>query len=407
MAAGASAQVSFARDGLTWLCYGMLGYYGYLLNSLGPVMPFLREELGLSYVVGSLHSSAFAGGLILSGLTGDLLARRFGRRVVFWAGAVGMSVGMMVLLLGRHPVVTVGGALVMGSMGSLLALTISALLSNRHGEKRAVALTEATVVASAFGGLAPLLIGQLAASGLGWRWGLLLAVAALPPVALLSSRLRFPKATEPPLTSDADGTPRAARLPGAYWAYWATLFLVVSVEFCMVFWAAEYLEREAGLPRTGAATAVSLFLGAMLIGRLAGSRLALGGRGAPGMLLASLGVTGAGFAVFWLSPSPSLAVAGLFVTGLGVANLYPFSLSLAIGAAGEGAEAASARVSLAAGTAIFSAPLLLGWLADGLGIGGAYGIVPVLLVAALAAERTARRLGTPMAAAVDDPTQRS
>ena len=77
---------------LTWLAFGMLGFYNYLLSGLGPLMPSLREELGLSYTIASLHFSAFAVGMIIAGLIGDRVVRRYGRTKVFWAGAAGLVV---------------------------------------------------------------------------------------------------------------------------------------------------------------------------------------------------------------------------------------------------------------------------------------------------------------------------
>jgi len=71
---------------------------------------------------------------------------------------------------------------------------------------------------------------------------------------------------------------------------------------------------------------------------------------------------------------------GLFATGLGVANLYPLILSLAIGAAIHNTVQASVRATLASGTAIPALPLVLGRLADLVGIRPAYGVVAVLLI---------------------------
>jgi fucose permease len=70
----------------------------------------------------------------------------------------------------------------------------------------------------------------------------------------------------------------------------------------------------------------------------------------------------------------------LFITGLGIASLYPLTVSLAIGSAGSNTVQASARAMLASGMAILTLPLVLGRLADGVGIRPAYGVVLVLLV---------------------------
>jgi hypothetical protein len=38
---------AFQRDRFTWLPYLLLAFYGYFLNILGPIKPFLKEELSL------------------------------------------------------------------------------------------------------------------------------------------------------------------------------------------------------------------------------------------------------------------------------------------------------------------------------------------------------------------------
>ncbi len=53
---------------------------------------------------------------------------------------------------------------------------------------------------------------------------------------------------------------------------------------------------------------------------------------------------------------------------------------MAIGAAGGNTVQAGARASLASGAAIFTLPLVLGRLADAVGIRLAYGLVAFLLV---------------------------
>jgi fucose permease len=87
--------------------------------------------------------------------------------------------------------------------------------------------------------------------------------------------------------------------------------------------------------------------------------------------------------LFWIAHTPLLSQAGLFITGFGVAPLYPLCLSLAIGSAGEQTVLASARTTLASGSAILLLPLVLGRLADSFGIRPAYALVLGLLACAL------------------------
>ncbi len=363
---------TFQRDRFTWLAYLFLAFYGYFLNILGPITPYLKDELGLSYTVSSLHFTAFAAGMLVIGLTGHLLIRRVGRAAALWIGAFGMSLGALLLLTGRSPVVTIPAAFCTGLVGSLILAIIPSALADRHSEGRAIAVSEANVVSSIACTLAPLMVGWTAALAGGWR--LALAVAASAPVLLY---LGFRCATPPPAAAPA--TRQAARpLPRAYWVYWAALVLAVSVEFCMIFWSADYLETSLGLRRVDAVRAVSLFLGGMIAGRLAGSRL-VQHYPARSLVLASALVAAVGFILFWTTGSATLGLLGLTVAGLGVASLYPLILALALGAAGADTVQAGARATLASGTAILALPLVLGRLADLVGIRPAYAVVAVLL----------------------------
>jgi MFS family permease len=376
---------AFHRDELTWLAFGMLGFYNYLLSGLGPLMPSLREELRLSYTIASLHFSAFAVGMILAGLVGDRFVRRYGRRTVFWSGAAGLVAGAAALTIFHTPVLTVGSVLLMGGVGSLVLILIPAILADRHGENRAVAIVEANILAATTGAMAGLLIGLGEQTPAGWRGALLLSLAI--PLFLA---IRFGRVALPIARPIAAQRVVATRLPPAYWAFWVTVVLAVGIEFSLIFWGADFLVA-AGLSTSAAATTVSLFLWGMVAGRITGRQAA---RLMPTerLLLLALGVSAAGFFVYWLAPVALVAVLGLFVAGIGVANLFPLTVALALGAAPGQSNEAGARLTFASGTAILAAPLLLGALADAAGIRLAYGVVPIFILGALIASRLGRRL---------------
>ena len=369
---------TFHRDPFTWLAYLLLAFYGYFLNILGPITPFLKDELGLTYTVSSLHFTAFAVGILLVGLGGHLVIERLGRWRSLWLGALGVSAGALLLIAGRSPWVTIGAAFTMGLVGSLILAIVPSALSDQHGPFRAVALSEANVIASLVSALAPLMVGWLAGSAGGWRVSL--ALFAFVPILMRLGlgRARPPDASRQQATPPGE-QPARSPLPTLYWIYWAALVLAVAVEFCMISWSADYLEKNLEMVKANAAQAVSLFLAGMILGRLAGSRL-VQRFSTHRVVTASILLAGAGFLIFWLVGSSLLSLAGLFITGLGVASLYPLILSLAIGAAKGNTVTASARATLASGTAILALPLVLGRLADHIGIRPAYSIVILLLV---------------------------
>ncbi|WP_394841076.1 MFS transporter [Pendulispora brunnea] len=374
------------RGPATWLMYAGLGYFNYLTCAMGPALPLLRGELAISYTVSSLHFTAFAVGLIFSGSLVDRVAGVLGRRATFWLGIVGLGGGGLVIASGTHASVTIAGALAMGIFGGGTLSMTSTVLSEIHGAHQATALTEANLVASAAGAAAPLLVGWLA-SATSWRAAFVLPAAVGAGALFALRRMRLPE----PRANDAERVPRANGLGLEFWTFWAILVLVDCIEFSMAAWASTYLRDAAGFSAASAATAASLFLIGMLAGRGAGTRLLLQGAKPRALLKLALLTTVAGFLLFRLGPVASFALVGLLLTGVGVANLWPLALSLALGAAGDARDAAASRASLAAGVGAFSAPLALGAAADGLGIANAYWlVVPLVAAAWLLVEQTQR-----------------
>jgi fucose permease len=368
----------FVRDRFTWLAYAMLAYFAYLQAALGPLMPFLRAELSLSYTVAGVHLSAFAVGMIVAGLIGDLLARKWGRRKLFWAGALGMAGGAGLLVLGQQAPVTVGAVLIMGLLGALLLVMIQASLSDRHGDQRAVALTEANVAAGVAGVFAPLAVGGFEQLGMSWRHALVAAVVLMVLAAMRFHQVPIPNIG---LSDDLDDAKDSGPLPSIFWAYWCVLILVVSIEWCLVFWGADFLENVVGFPKATAATLMTVYWIAFVGGRFAGSRFA---RGFPAyrLLLVALAITIVGFPLFWLASPPLINLAGLFLVGLGIANLFPLTMSVALGVAPGLANATSARISLGSGLAILTVPLAVGWLADRITLRSAFAVEALLLLVA-------------------------
>ena len=378
----------FVRDPATWAAYGLVGYFAFLETVLGPAMPVLREELDLGYTAASLHFSAFALGAVLIGFSGDRVVGRWGRHAGLWGGAAGMAAGALLLISSPAVWGTVPAAFVMGVCGALLLVSSEAMLSDRHGEWGAVALSESNITASACAITAPLLVGAFAASGLGWRLAFVAPVAALAVLATLSFSLPL---GEPTRTAENDPQPGARNLPPRYWALWALVSLGVASEWCVAYWGADFLAGGTGLTRPAAAATLTMFFAAMLAGRVAGSRLA---RVLPPSLLltGTLCVALAGFPLFWLSAGTVLTLAGLFLTGFGIGSVYPLGVSVALAAAPGNTDAAAARLAVAGGGAVLLAPLLLGAVADWTGIAAAFGIVPpMLLVAVLLAVLAGRR----------------
>jgi MFS family permease len=372
----------FRRDRLTWIAYVVLAWFAYLQAAPGLVIAHLRDELDLSYTTGGLHVAAFAAGSMVAGVISARLERALGRRRLFWSAAALMGAGTIGLTAGRTAEVTVGSVLVMGVGGGLLLVTIQAALADHHGERRAVALTEANVAASI---AYVVLIGVLsltAALHAGWRVALL-ASLAVPALAWWSNRRLAIDA--PPPSRVAQG-----RLPGVFWIAAAMLFCTTAAEWCITAWGATFVEDAAEVSTDAAVALMAGYFGGVVAGRTLGSRLTR--RHDPARLLAlALAVTAAGFAILWPSRGPAQALVGLSLLGIGLGNLFPMGVSVTVGLAPGRAALASGRAVVMTSLAVLLAPLTVGTLADATSLRAALGVVPVVLALAAAGLILVRR----------------
>lgn len=379
----------FARDRVTVLAYAAVGAYAYYLYALGPVLAFLHDELDLSYTMTSVHSALWAGGTVLTGVIFGSLVRRVGRRAVLWGSVAGTCAGGLLFSVSHQVGLTLLSTGILGIAGSLVQAATTVILADRHGVWRGRALVESGVMAAGAAVLAPVVLGSLDRTNFGWRAGMLLPAVALGVVWLVFRQERLPQAPPPPVDNVGSG-----RLPRAYWPLAVMVAVVVGIEFSMVFYGAVLLDDDRGFSTADAATAMSVFYVGILTGRIAGAGLTRRARRVTALLLGALATTTAGFLVFWLAGISAVAITGLFVVGLGVANLYPLAVGLAVARAPGQTDQATARSQLLIGVAVIVAPLTLGALADEVGVFRAFTIELILIGVAttllVVSSRTAR-----------------
>jgi hypothetical protein len=287
--------------------------------------------------------------------------------------AIGTTIAGGLFIAAPERLATFLGALLLGLGGALLIQLVPAVLATTHPHAPTAAIGEANGLASAASVLAPLAVSAGLAAGLGWRIGYLaIPLLVLAAVSLPIWRLRVAEA--PPTT--AGGAPVSVPMTGR----WVDLLLAVSVEFCMVFWAASAFIAWDGASTSQGAALASLFLVGMAVARLMSARLIRLVPDPRTLVLLCTAVAAAGFALFWAAQSVILAAVGLLVAGLGVALLYPTTVSRVVAAWPQAPDRAAARAALGSGVAIGGAPFLLAQVSDATGLRTAFLIVPALLL---------------------------
>jgi fucose permease len=378
----------FVRDQLQWLSYVLVGLYCYLIAAFGPVMPLLAGELHLNYTMTAAHFSAYALGVLTAGSTGDRFMSRFGRNTVLWTCSFLMLLGTMLIITAQHPLFTILGAWMVGCTGSIMGQANTTIMADRFKEHRALSITELNIAGSLFCCFAPVVVSACVRANVGWRM-----VFVLPMVLVTLLYFRFRDAAKAFNKKDSSRV-KPQPLPSLYWAFWTVILLSVAGEWSIVFWATDFMMHVNNFREADASLAVTVFLSAMLTGRVVGSRLSrvLHMRQIL-QFSAVLGLTG--FLVFWLVKTPWICLVGLFVAGLGQSNVYPLTFASAINAGAGQTNSATSRLSLASGTANLCTPILMGFIADRSGIFNAYAVTAVLwtlvILLVIAANRLAAK----------------
>jgi len=372
-----------SRGYSTWLLYGTFGSMAFLLNGLGAVLAPLQKDLHVNRGDVAFYPSLFAAGLIVVGLAGGPFVGRIGRAPALRLAIATMMFGGLLIAAPAH-IATLLGALLLGLGAAVMIQVVPAVLAAAHPKAPTAAIGEANGLASAASILAPLAVSAALAAGFGWRVGyLVIPMVVLAAITVPIWRISIPDA---PAADEQIASGPSAPMLGR----WVDLLLSVSVEFCMIFWAASaFIAWDQASPSQAPALA-SLFLVGMAVARVMSARI-IGRLPDPRILvLVCAAVAAAGFALFWAAPNVWLAAAGLLATGLGIALLYPTTISRVIAAWPQAPDRSAAVAALGSGIAIGGAPFLLAQISDRTGLRTAFVIVPILLlVLAVRAGRSA------------------
>jgi len=155
-------------------------------------------------------------------------------------------------------------------------------------------------------------------------------------------------------------------------------------------WSAIYLVEYQDSDTTTAAIALTIFAFAMAIMRFAGDRLVH--RFGPFAILQASGLLAAiGLILALLAPSPAIAILGYGLAGLGVAVLFPVTLSIAPRFSSLSPGAAVAAVATFGYGGFLVGPPVIGLLADQVTLPVALGLVVALVAAVLPLASLIRR----------------
>ena len=355
--------------------------HAFLSGQLGPWIPELKARSGVDASGLGLSLTGFAVGLLLGTRIAGPVVRRVGGRTAVAGGLVALAAGVALLPLPADLVALTAVLAWTGLAAGVLdvAMNVEAVAVERSFGRRVMTAMHGTwsVALFAGAGVASLSI----AAGVGLETQLPVTAAALVAASVPFLR-RLPGPQHPSTLAEGGGgkSPVAARR--------AVLLLCVIaaasflVEGVAMDWSALFLRQEAGATAAVGGLGVVAFSAGMAASRFVGDRL-VGRFGQPPVVRAGAVAAVIAFGVMLLVVDPAVSVGSFAVAGLGIGPVVPLAFRSA--AATERRRPGSALpVVVTAGYAgSIAGPIIVGSLADLVGLRGAF-LVPLAAVAAVA-----------------------
>lgn len=268
-----------ARDRATLVLYAAMGVVGYAVNGWGSILGPLQRELGVPRTDVAFYPSLFALALVAVGLIGGRAVERVGHRAVLIGALGGVLAGVLLLGTSTRPL-SLAGALVLGVGAALMIQVVPAALTLRQSAAAIAALGEANAVSSVTSVLAPASVAATIALGFGWQLGYLLPVLPVTAVLLLmllvGTPLQASQRHGEPAGPRPERQPAPGLEPGRLLGRWCDLLLAVSIEFCLVYWAADAFREWHGCTDAAATSLGAGFLVGMALTRCVSAKLTTG-----------------------------------------------------------------------------------------------------------------------------------
>ena len=359
-----------------------------LSGLLGPWIPGLKARTGIDASGLGVALMAFAAGLLFGTRLAGPAVRRLGGRTIVRGGLVVMAAGFASLPLAVDLATLAAIFLAIGATAGLVdvAMNIEAVAVERRFGRRVMTAIHGTWSVALFVGAGIASLGIAARIPIGVH----LPIAGALIVALGSALLRWlPRGDEAASAVAPSGTvhrPASASVV-------ALLCLIAAGSFLMegiaMEWSAVYLREALGARPAVGGLGVVAFSAGMATTRFVGDRL-VGRFGQPAVVRAGAGAAVIALGGMLLLPSVPGTIVAFAMVGLGIGPVVPLAFRSAGSVERAGGRSALPAVVTAGYAGSIVGPLIVGFLADRVGLRGAF-VVPLIAVAAAAFAAAATR----------------
>ena len=352
---------------LALLCT-VLFFYGFYLGGVQLVISEVSREYGQNAAgMGGLVAAQHVAAVVLPVVLGAL-ADRIGKKPVLCIFAAVFAVGCFLAGLSKNLGVYVIGAVCVGAGYSVCESVSSAVLSELDAEKgaRYINLTQALLSLGAV--ISPFLVQWLQKSRHA-SWGFLICAAAYTLLALLLLLTVFPKRqTVTQKKAKARTNFFASR---AFRLLFFSILLYVGLENGISYFAESLFSVRLSAGDLAAAAISAYWIG-MTVSRMLFSAVL---RNPKKTLIGCFLASAAFLLVLAVSKHPTVSLVCCFAAGFSYGPIWSTLVAQATGLFPEAGAGAAGVMSAGCGIGGIVYPVLMGAACDGMGLGGAFGLL--------------------------------
>jgi predicted MFS family arabinose efflux permease len=341
-------------------------------------MHLSHDQLGLALLLGGI------GAIAAFPVARWLQTLRSSRWMTYWMGLLN-ALALLPIALSTRVEVLMLSLFAWGFSTALMdvGMNTHSVKVERHAGRAVISTFHAFF---SLGGLVGAVLGALAAQ-LAWspllHFGLVALWSVMGLVALRGQLHSYP--IEAPSQSRTASQWIPQRPSGMVVLLGSLMLCSFLAEGAVADWGGIFLRDQLAASLAIAPLGFAAFSVSMVLGRLGGDRLRDRYTSAQVLRLAGVVAT-SGFVLIVLSPAVWLALLGFFAVGLGLSVVVPVLFSTAGHLPGAEGERSLAQVTLVGYAGFLVGPPLLGFVAQGLGLPAAFGLLAglaaVLAVAA-------------------------
>lgn len=358
------------------VCYYVFAVNGLYGMVMGSLLPYLSEAYHLSNTVsGSLLSAHYVGNLLASFIAG-ILPLYLGRKNAIILLSSFVTAGFLLMIITGNPFLLILAFFFTGlSRGSISNFNNTMVNEVSNSSASALAILHSIFAIGAL--LAPyLVIGAVNVIGFnGWKLACGVIIALTVTTLILFTRMEMPKLN----VQKKEKLSYEFMKEKTFWILAGLLFFYLCGESTINGWLVKYFVDSDILTIGYSQFLASLLWVAILIGRLAVSRIGDKYTKRSILVVLTIGMT-VFFGILLASHSRGIITVAIFGLGLSMAGVYPTTIAASGGFIKKFPMAMGVLLVLGGLGSIFM-PLLTGFLADRFGI--FFGMAAIIVALAL------------------------